>query len=97
MVGGSPSEDLTLAYVEELMTRRRRNVLRPQLQVEDPPVDYIPIGLISIPKQYYLLVLLIGFRILNSLIVVTWFDPDETWQATEVAHNIVFGFGYVTW
>lgn len=27
----------------------------------------------------------------------TFFQPDEYWQALEVAHRIVFGYGYRTW
>jgi phosphatidylinositol glycan class B len=37
------------------------------------------------------------FRILNSLYIKTYFDPDEYWQAQEVAHRLVFGYGYLTW
>lgn len=37
------------------------------------------------------------FRSLNGLFVNTWFDPDETWQSLEVAHQTVFGVGYMTW
>lgn len=27
----------------------------------------------------------------------TLFQPDEFWQSLEVAHKIVFGYGYLTW
>ncbi|PKA55335.1 Dol-P-Man:Man(7)GlcNAc(2)-PP-Dol alpha-1,6-mannosyltransferase [Apostasia shenzhenica] len=37
------------------------------------------------------------FRALNSLLVQTYFNPDEHWQALEVAHRIVFGYGHLTW
>ena len=37
------------------------------------------------------------FRILNALYIKTYFDPDEYWQAQEVAHELVFGYGYYTW
>ncbi|GMH01018.1 hypothetical protein Nepgr_002857 [Nepenthes gracilis] len=36
-------------------------------------------------------------RIINSLLVQTYFNPDEHWQALEVAHHIVFGYGHLTW
>ena len=36
---------------------------------------------------------LILFRIMNALIVDTYFNPDEFWQGPEVAHNI-FGYGH---
>lgn len=37
------------------------------------------------------------FRILNALLMQTWFVPDEFWQGPEVAHKLVFGYGYLTW
>ncbi|KAK4431922.1 GPI mannosyltransferase 3 [Sesamum alatum] len=36
-------------------------------------------------------------RIINSLLVQTYFNPDEHWQALEVAHRIAFGYGHLTW
>ncbi|CAD6907971.1 unnamed protein product [Tilletia controversa] len=44
-----------------------------------------------------LLVLLIAFRLLNATLTQTYFQPDEFWQSLEVAHRIVFGYGYSTW
>jgi phosphatidylinositol glycan class B len=35
--------------------------------------------------------LCLAFRIANSLLIRTYFNPDEHWQALEVAHRIVFG------
>lgn len=29
--------------------------------------------------------------------IKTYFDPDEYWQSIEIAHSIVFGYGFVTW
>ncbi|TMW60845.1 hypothetical protein Poli38472_000887 [Pythium oligandrum] len=37
------------------------------------------------------------FRVWNALFVRTAFNPDEYWQSTEVAHRMVFGYGYLTW
>ncbi|TDH65137.1 hypothetical protein CCR75_007156 [Bremia lactucae] len=37
------------------------------------------------------------FRLWNALFVRTSFNPDEYWQSTEVAHRLVFGYGYLTW
>lgn len=36
-------------------------------------------------------------RICNSLMVQTYFNPDEHWQALEVSHRTVFGYGHLTW
>lgn len=36
-------------------------------------------------------------RVVNALLVQTYFNPDEHWQALEVAHKITFGYGHLTW
>ncbi|KAL2338580.1 hypothetical protein Fmac_013026 [Flemingia macrophylla] len=38
-----------------------------------------------------------AFRMLNSVLVQTYFNPDEHWQGPEVAHRIAFGYGHLTW
>eukprot|EP00938_MAST-03A_sp_MAST-3A-sp1_P000447 g447.t1 len=40
---------------------------------------------------------LLLFRVINSLLVQTQFNPDEFWQGPEIAHRMVFGYGYETW
>ncbi|XP_021167723.2 GPI mannosyltransferase 3 [Fundulus heteroclitus] len=37
------------------------------------------------------------FRLVNCLLVQTSFVPDEYWQSLEVAHRMVFNYGYLTW
>ena len=44
-----------------------------------------------------LLITLVVFRICNACIIQTYFVPDEYWQGPEVAHRLVFGYGYLTW
>ncbi|EXB94916.1 GPI mannosyltransferase 3 [Morus notabilis] len=39
----------------------------------------------------------LAFRVVNALLVQTYFNPDEHWQALEVAHRIAFGYGHLTW
>ncbi|XVE71741.1 hypothetical protein DITRI_Ditri10aG0176200 [Diplodiscus trichospermus] len=39
----------------------------------------------------------LGFRMLNALLIQTYFNPDEHWQALEVAHRIAFAYGHLTW
>ncbi|XP_048337826.1 GPI mannosyltransferase 3 isoform X2 [Sphaerodactylus townsendi] len=39
----------------------------------------------------------VALRLLNCLLVQTSFVPDEYWQALEVAHRLVFNYGYLTW
>lgn len=36
-------------------------------------------------------------RLLSVLLVQTYFVADEYWQSLEVAHKVVFGYGYLTW
>lgn len=50
----------------------------------------------QIPDSHLLLGLIL-FRAVNSLLVRTYFSPDEYWQALEVGHRITFGYGYLTW
>ncbi|KAL5697329.1 Mannosyltransferase aptg1 [Ranunculus cassubicifolius] len=49
----------------------------------------------SSPKKLFTLCLI--FRMVNALLIQTYFNPDEHWQALEVAHRIAFGYGYLTW
>ncbi|XP_078377243.1 GPI alpha-1,2-mannosyltransferase 3-like isoform X2 [Oculina patagonica] len=48
-------------------------------------------------SEWFLLAALLLFRIFNAFLVRTFFVPDEFWQGPEVAHRIVFGYGYLTW
>lgn len=41
--------------------------------------------------------LFIMVRLLSVVLIQTWFVADEFWQATEIAHHMVFGYGYQTW
>lgn len=40
---------------------------------------------------------LFAFRIVNALLCSTFFQPDEFYQSLEVAHRLVFGYGWQTW
>ncbi|GAM22656.1 hypothetical protein SAMD00019534_058310, partial [Acytostelium subglobosum LB1] len=42
-------------------------------------------------------VIALVLRCINSVLIITYFDPDEYWQSLEVAHHSVFGYGYLTW
>ncbi|KAL0681051.1 hypothetical protein Bca4012_047898 [Brassica carinata] len=39
----------------------------------------------------------LAIRVVNALLIQTYFNPDEHWQSLEVAHRTVFGYGYLTW
>ncbi|KAF4383844.1 hypothetical protein G4B88_016277 [Cannabis sativa] len=47
------------------------------------------------PRRVFAICL--AFRFVNALLVQTYFNPDEHWQALEVAHRIAFGYGHLTW
>ena len=36
-------------------------------------------------------------RICIALVTQTFFQPDEYFQSLEVAHQLVFGYGHLTW
>nr|XP_033775631.1 GPI mannosyltransferase 3 isoform X1 [Geotrypetes seraphini] len=48
-------------------------------------------------ENIYVLLLSAAFRTLNCFLVQTSFVPDEYWQSLEVAHRMVFNYGYLTW
>jgi phosphatidylinositol glycan class B len=41
--------------------------------------------------------LLLLFRISNAVLCTTAFHADEYFQSLEVAHKLVFGYGWTTW
>lgn len=47
--------------------------------------------------KWKLLLCLYVFRCINALICQTFFQPDEFFQSLEVAHKLVFGYGWTTW
>ncbi|KAI8621107.1 Alg9-like mannosyltransferase family-domain-containing protein [Chytriomyces sp. MP71] len=40
---------------------------------------------------------IVTYRLYNALLIRTFFSPDEFWQSLEIAHERVFGSGYLTW
>ncbi|XP_076371161.1 phosphatidylinositol glycan anchor biosynthesis class B isoform X2 [Tachypleus tridentatus] len=48
-------------------------------------------------KQRWVLMPLFTVRVASVFLVQTAFVPDEYWQSLEVAHNMAFGYGYLTW
>ncbi|XP_042486674.1 mannosyltransferase APTG1 [Macadamia integrifolia] len=89
--------------ISEMMMRRRPNtaILLTEEQTEN---SCHPKGethhtstfdLFSSSKR--VLAICLAFRVVNSLLVQTYFNPDEHWQALEVSHRLVFGYGHLTW
>ncbi|KAF7838088.1 GPI mannosyltransferase 3 isoform X1 [Senna tora] len=58
-------------------------------------LGFFHIFLFSSEKRIFAFCL--AFRMLNALLVQTYFNPDEHWQGPEVAHRIAFGYGHLTW
>lgn len=80
--------------------RRSRDATRPPLS----PSSYRPLRVHMASKRYNgrpsllpIFLLAVSLRILNALVSRTFFQPDEYWQSLEVAHRLVFGYGYQTW
>lgn len=48
-------------------------------------------------SRLFILGIFLVFRWMNASLTRTYDNPDEFWQATEVAHRLVFGSGYLTW
>lgn len=48
-------------------------------------------------KPGRLFALLVLFRVLNALLCQTVFAVDEYYQCLEIAHKLVFGYGWQTW
>lgn len=48
-------------------------------------------------ENVYFVLFTVAFRIVNCSLVQTSFVPDEYWQSLEVAHNMTFSYGYLTW
>lgn len=51
---------------------------------------------IHMPKGIVIPYLVI-IRIINAFTINTFFQADEYWQSLEPAHQLVYGYGYLTW
>lgn len=52
---------------------------------------------VTIPSDLTVLLALIAFRVLNALVVRTFFQPDEFYQSLEPAWQLAFGEGQGAW
>ncbi|KAJ1433546.1 GPI mannosyltransferase [Sesbania bispinosa] len=78
------------------MRRRRENDNDADKQrVETPKSDSEQLSFCY--SQKHVFVFCLAFRMVNSLLVQSYFNPDEHWQGPEVAHRIAFGYGHLTW
>ena len=84
--------DNNIGNVDPHVTRRKkqRSYVSPRSTV---PKDNLYVYGI----ENYLFLFLLVFRILNAFVIKTFFVPDEFWQGPEIAHRVVFGYGYLTW
>lgn len=67
-----------------------RTTQNPKLPTSDYHKPLTKSDLFSSTKTVFALCL--AFRVANALLVQTYFNPDEHWQALEVAHRIAFGY-----
>ncbi|CAA0836061.1 Alg9-like mannosyltransferase family [Striga hermonthica] len=80
--------------------RQRRNHVIPLPAAVDDVEKFTSTNLHienSHPSLSNIFIFCLVTRIINSLLVQTYFNPDEHWQALEVAHRIAFGYGHLTW
>ena len=84
--------DNNIGNVDPHVTRRKkqRSYVSPRSTV---PKDNLYVYGIENSLFLFLLV----FRIWNAFVIKTFFVPDEFWQGPEIAHRVVFGYGYLTW
>ena len=70
---------------------------RPEAEAESPSpsLQGVPEALASGWDGSRLLLVLILFRIINSLLVWTRFVPDEYWQCTEVAYHVIYKYPFI--
>lgn len=48
-------------------------------------------------STWSLFLVLLAIRALDAALTQTFFQPDEYFQSLEIAHQIVFGYGFRTW
>ncbi|CAH1112261.1 unnamed protein product [Psylliodes chrysocephalus] len=48
-------------------------------------------------KNLDVFLIFLAVRLLSVYLIQTFYVPDEYWQILEVAHNLVFKYGYITW
>ncbi|CAO3651314.1 unnamed protein product [Cunninghamella blakesleeana] len=48
-------------------------------------------------SKTFIFILFLLYRWWNAYMTRTFDNPDEYWQGNEVAHCLVFGYGYITW
>ncbi|XP_020836943.1 GPI alpha-1,2-mannosyltransferase 3 [Phascolarctos cinereus] len=77
---------------ETVKLRKRKSVL-----YSSPPEGRAGSRFDLLGENIYLVLFTISLRILNCFLVQTSFVPDEYWQSLEVAHHMVFNYGYLTW
>uniref|UniRef100_UPI00398E44E1 GPI mannosyltransferase 3 n=1 Tax=Pristiophorus japonicus TaxID=55135 RepID=UPI00398E44E1 len=79
------------AAAETVRLRKRKSTL----YSKEPSDSERGAGLLG--PNTYLIMFTVALRMVNCILVQTSFVPDEYWQSLEVAHNMVFKYGYLTW
>ncbi|KAN0064538.1 glycosylphosphatidylinositol anchor biosynthesis [Thecaphora frezii] len=93
-----PTDPSTAQAQHETLRQRRIRPASPVVDQRGPNVARAATPRrAGIAGRRRLFALLLAFRLINALLTRTYFQPDEHWQSQEVAHTIVFGYGFVTW
>lgn len=74
-----------------------RHRVKPVMPSEDASAAIPPAETAGIGLPFWVLAVICLWRLCNVGLMQTSFVPDEYWQALEVAHHWVFGYGYLTW
>lgn len=78
---------------QEIETLRTTDALALDAQESEPSTTIIqaPVPADEARTEDSVWKVCLAVRLINSLLVQTYFNPDEHWQALEVAHRTVFG------
>ena len=87
-IGGSELKRRKQAQMDR-QSEQLYSIYQGEITMVSPNVIY--------PSKNWLFPALLLFRVINAVIIQTFFVPDEFWQGPEVAHRIAFGYGYLTW
>lgn len=88
-----------MAAKESATARRRgKSTAKTEKAVPEPPVSHEELRQIYASNRRSRMIILgicVLFRLANASITRTYDNPDEYWQAQEVAHRLVFGYPFL--
>ena len=81
-IGGSELKRRKQAQMDR-ESEQPSSIYQEEITMVSPNVIY--------PSKNWLFPALLLFRVINAVIIQTFFVPDEFWQGPEVAHRVAFG------